>query len=133
MFQYVLEEARMTDYELISVGYGEQASTMQEGRLNVGLGMNTYNQDGLRQSGWMQVIAGTVDSLYFLGWPDDIWSTLKDGLTIAIGTSHLSHFEGHEYIQHDPLTLVQAYWHLTCSSADRETIRELTNIIVEHH
>lgn len=130
MFQYVLEEAGVTDYELVSVGWRELTSAMREGRLNVGLGMHTYSPAGIRQSGWMQKIVGTVDNLHFLGWPDDIRSALKDGPNIVIDTPDLSHLEGDEYIPDDPLTLVQAYWYLTRSSADRETIHKLTNTII---
>ncbi|QFU84410.1 TAXI family TRAP transporter solute-binding subunit [Natronorubrum aibiense] len=46
------------DYERISIGYGEQASAMNEGRLDVGVG--TYMNFGI-VPGWTQEMMGTID------------------------------------------------------------------------
>lgn len=72
---YVLD-----DYETISVSYGEQAGSMQEGQLDVAV-VTISNFDF--EAAWIQEMKQTVDTRV-LEWPDDALDELEDNPGVPV-------------------------------------------------
>jgi TRAP transporter TAXI family solute receptor len=117
MLEYALGFA-VDDYERTSVGYGDQAGAMSEGRLDVGAA--TYVNLSI-EPGWLQQMKSTVD-LRVLDWPDNVVSELEDDPAIVISDIDMSQFEDYAYTPDTLSTPTLAYNFIVRDDHDYDTL-----------
>lgn len=106
------------DYERTSVGYGEQGSAMNEGRLDVGVG--TYMNFQIVPS-WLQEMMGTVD-LRVLGVDDDVLEEWENDDQLLIQSFSGDDLENAAYAPDEVHCPTFAYNFVSRSDLDYDTV-----------
>ncbi|WP_435335913.1 TAXI family TRAP transporter solute-binding subunit [Haloarchaeobius sp. TZWWS8] len=106
------------DYERTSVSYGDQASAMSEGRLDVGAA--TYVNLSI-EPGWLQQMKSTVD-LRVLDWPDNVVEELENDPAIVVSDIDMSQFENYAYAPDTLSTPTLAYNFIVREDHDYDTL-----------
>lgn len=117
MLEYALSFA-VDDYERTSIGYGDQASAMSEGRLDAGAA--TYVNLSI-EPGWLQQMKSTVD-LRVLDFPDEVVSQLEDDPAIVVSDIDMSGFEDYAYTPDTLSTPTLAYNFIVREDHDYDTL-----------
>ena len=115
-------------YNRISITYGQQASAMDEGRLDVGVG--TYMNFDL-VPGWLQEMMGTVD-LRVLDVPDDVRADWDDDDRLLVqefpGSDLDAAYATPEQIQ----AVTFAYNFVSRADLDYDLVYEFLEVLHEH-
>ncbi|WP_129114942.1 TAXI family TRAP transporter solute-binding subunit [Halegenticoccus tardaugens] len=115
-------------YDRISIDYGEQASAMNEGRLDVGAG--TFVNLSV-EPGWLQEMKGTVD-LRLLDFPDDAVSKMREDPAILITDIETAEFDDYAYAPETLRTPFLAYNFVVRNDLGYDAVYDLLSTMYEH-
>jgi TRAP transporter TAXI family solute receptor len=129
MLQYALETVH-DDYERVSIDYGTQGSAMNEGRLDVGVGVGV---NFAVEPGWLTDMKAAV-ALRALDWPDDTLDRLRENDAMLVTDMDTSAFEADGYAAlPNPLPgMTLAYNFVTRGDLPSDPLRELLSTLYEH-
>lgn len=115
------------DYQRVSLDYGEQASAMSEGRLDVGAA-TLVNFSA--EPSWVQEMKSTV-SLRILGWPPDAVTQIGNDTGLLTTEIPASDLDGYAYTP-DPLNaLTLAYNFIVPNEFDYDAVYALMSTLYE--
>ena len=125
--EYALEFAA-EDYERISEDYGQQASAMNEGRLDVGVG--TYLNFEI-VPGWLQEMMGTVD-LRVLEVPDDVVEAWEGDDRLIAESFPGSDLEDAAFAPEEVWSVAFAYNFVARNDLDYDAVYEFLEVLYDN-
>lgn len=112
-------EYEVEEYEGIDVAYGSQASTMSEGRQDVGGGLLINYEN---PAGWTEEMI-SLNELSLLDWPDDTLAELEEDPRVIMQSidTNLSDF-GFAYAPDEPIAPALVWWYIAHAGQNYDLI-----------